>query len=379
MLNLHQEQRKAEGGGKKGIWELEYAAALRNMSSAPKDTSQESMQLLLDRLRKHSDLNSVMDSLYRWELAAGYITREKLEENEHLSFYDVKLEIEFRIQINVARSKYSPISRSPQSLPVLHCALCRENIGRPGKEFLRIYELTLPKSGADYFLQLTPYPLFPYHFVLILSDPSPMRVDAVSMGHMMEFLSLAPGYTVCSNSDVEWAGASILTHHHFQVFKGLTLPAMTCGIRERISADDCIVDVLDYPLAAVRIHGFDGDKTMRLAAGVVSGWKSLAQERNTANLILSRENGGFSFHVFFRNPNYRIHETLTRFKKEGLGIIEAAGAGMLPLPSGPNGDALLAEIRSNGKNIMLGMLSGINPVRPMETLPDLVKQLLGGT
>ena len=72
------------------------------------DTPQPVIQEKLDAIQRAHDLVTVMDCLYEWELKAGYITREKLEDNERLSFHDRDLGLDIRIQINIARSKYSP-------------------------------------------------------------------------------------------------------------------------------------------------------------------------------------------------------------------------------------------------------------------------------
>ena len=335
--------------------------------SAPPETSQEELGGLLAAVHQSGGLPAAMDALFTWSLRSGYLTPEKLESNEHYAFYDSRREIEYRVQINVVRSGYSPEPGGAENLPPLHCAICRENIGRPGKEHLRVHDIVLPGTGSRYFLQLTPFPVFPYHFVLISLEPEPMHVDRASMKDITAFLEEAPGYTVCSNSDVEGAGSSILEHHHFQVFKGLSLPAMTAGAKRVFQARDIRAEYLDFECASLRLVSRERDRLVGAAADIMDYWKK-GTGGNTGNLIVWRgcmEKGGeWNMIIFFRNPWYQIPQELKRFKSEGIGIIEAAGAAILPVPQGPQAEELHAEIRKNGGRIIGGILEGINPVSP---------------
>ena len=329
------------------------------------ETPQRTLQQELVKIYKAEGLSAVMDALCRWELSAGYISKEKLESSECLRFYDTEYELDFYVQVNRARSGYTPSVPPAEELPPVHCAICRENVGRPGKERLRVFEFALhggADKGADFFLQLTPYPVFPYHFVVISLEPEPMRVDRQSFREMVRFSELAPAYTVCSNSDVRGAGSSILEHHHLQAFKGLTLPVMTAGTVKRFRNRDCGVDILRYPLAAVRVEGAGISAVTDTAASMLERWKELDPGKNTANVIFSRECSRPCFYLLFRNPAFQTPEQLQRIKNEGIGIIEAAGVGIFPVPSGPDEDDIWEEIRSRGKEVMLGILSGINPL-----------------
>lgn len=376
MLNLHIH----EGNTSKD--------AVQALRDAPSHTAQHDIQKLLDAVFAFDGLPKAMDALYQWELAAGYITEEKLEGNEHHLFFDSRYEIEFHLQVNYGRSGYTPVgarssAASAQSFfpGTPQCAICRENVGRPGKETLRIFEFTLARTSRPYFLQLTPFPVFPYHFVVIGAEHGPMHVDRFSLEDMIAFEEMAPGYTVCSNSDVEWAGSSILEHHHLQAFKGLSLPAMRTGGCSSFRKKGCTVTILDYPLALVRVGGADPVKLLDCADSLLRAWKGRDPGRNTCNVIYTREGEYRSFYLFFRNPDFRTPAHLEKIKSEGIGIIEAAGVGILPVPSGPEEDEIWREIRKNGRRIMLDILGGINPVPPEN--PGLIEKevipMIGGT
>jgi UDPglucose--hexose-1-phosphate uridylyltransferase len=332
------------------------------------DTPQPVIQEKLAAIHSEHDLTAVMDCLYKWELKAGYITREKLEDNERLSFHDPDLDIDFRIQINIARSKYSPKPVENKDLPRLHCLICKENVGRPDKENLRIYKYSIDGKKRDYFIQLTPFPLFPHHFVLILSEPLPMEVSRASVTDMFDFLNDAPGYTVCSNSDVEWAGSSILEHLHYQVFKDLELPVMQAGSRRGFDLEvrGCNINLLNYPMATLKVRGRDRARVIDVVSCIIETWKNKEPGKNTAKLILVRNREEFNFYIFFRNPEHRTPEDLIRIKSEGVGIIEAAGEGIYPVPSGDGAEDIWKEIRENGLEVVKWIIQGNNPIKENE-------------
>jgi len=184
-----------------------------------------------------SGLEEALDCLHRWELAAGYITREKLEDVERLEFPDPDTGLTFRLQVNHARTRYSDAQeserrasaatpvRAPEQAGPKPCLLCRHNVGSPGKESLRVFELDLDgRDGASSSSSPLPAVSLPLR-ARALQAHAAAGQRPLPGGHV-RLLDLAPGYAVLSNSDVEWAGASILTHLHFQMLRGLRLPVL---------------------------------------------------------------------------------------------------------------------------------------------------------
>jgi UDPglucose--hexose-1-phosphate uridylyltransferase len=365
----------------------------------PPDTPQETIQARLEEIHAAAGLEQVMDCLYRWELMAGYITRERLEDIERLSFPDPSSGIAFRIQVNHARTRYSdaqererqaPASGGPAgpagptpvsgSAPAPRpCLLCRENVGKPGKETLRLYEFLLDGRERRFFLQLTPFPLYPYHFVPVLVEHSPQHLSPQSLTDMFDFLRLAPNYTVVSNSDVEWAGASILSHLHYQALRGLRLPVMEAPAQPGVGRQlpGALVQLLDYPMAAFRVAGPAEEPVRRAAAALLSAWKGREPGRNTVNLTLIREPGGVQATVLLRNPDYRTPEALRRFKSEGVGVIEASGEAILPVPRGPEAEAMWARIRGDGLSLVKELIAGNSPPREPRGMRSLLQEALG--
>jgi UDPglucose--hexose-1-phosphate uridylyltransferase len=369
---------------------------VRRFLALPPSAPQELVQSRLEEIHRAFDLQTVMDSLFRWELRAGYLTREKLEEVERLEFPDPQTGLRLRIQINYARTRYTdaqtPSARAgndasagqtgPAAAPAAWpCLLCKENIGGPGKEALRVYELSPDERCPErrLFLQLTPFPLYPYHFVPVLAEHVPQRIDRQSVADMQHLLHQAPEYTVVSNSDVRWAGSSILDHLHYQMLKGLRLPVMDAaavpGLSLRRGA--LTVEFLDYPLAAFRIRGPEEAEVGEAVATLVALWKAREPGANTVNLALAHApgSGEYLFTVLLRNPAYRTPEALRRFKSEGVGVIEASGEAILPVPRGPEAEAMWREIRSGGLRLVRDLIGGNSPPRDAATMRELLAQL----
>jgi UDPglucose--hexose-1-phosphate uridylyltransferase len=353
----------------------------------PPDTPQQEIQDRLARIHAAGDLSIVMDCLFRWSLAAGYITREKLEQVERLEFPDPDTGVTFRIQVNHARTKYSDAQEreKKEAAPAgpRACLLCRDNIGRPGKEGLRVYEFLLDGRERRFFLQLTPFPLYPYHFVPVSSEHSPQFLNAQSVRDMLDFLRLAPEYTVASNSDVEWAGASILNHLHYQALRGVRLPVMDARpVPERTRRlPGLAIEFLRYPLPAFRFTAVEEEPLRAAVPALIALWKSRDPGRNTVNLNLVRTPGprpGLLFTVLLRNPDYRTPVGLRRFKSEGVGVIEASGEAILPVPKGPEAEELWREIRGNGLTLCKALIAGNGPPQEPRQIEELLAGAAGG-
>jgi hypothetical protein len=352
------------------------ASLRKRFLALPPEAPQALIQERLEEIHALGNLSEVMDCLFRWSLAAGYITREKLEQVERLEFPDPDTGVSFRIQVNYARTKYSDAQEAAPAGP-RPCLLCKGNIGRPGKESLRVYELDLDGRGRRFFFQLTPFPLYPLHFVPVLSEHTPQRISAQSLDDMFALLELAPSYAILSNSDVEWAGASILSHLHFQMLRGLRLPVLEArpapGLTREIPGGRA--EFLDYPLAAFRFAGTDAEPLRAGAAALLERWKSLDPGRNTVNLNLVRSPGdgpGFELVMLLRNPDYRTPERLWRFKSEGVGVVEASGEAILPVPRGPEAAERWRVIREQGLGLVKELIAGNSPPLP----PDRARELL---
>ena len=336
--------------------------------------TQTEIQIALQKTQEEQGFSAALSALFDWEYQAGYLTDFKLNDNLRFSYFDPELHIDFKTQINIARSLYCPKPLSGKNIPSLHCPLCFENIGLPGKENLRVFEFDL--YGKPFFAQLTPFPLHPKHFVLISKAQTPMTMNHHSIEDMLDFLRLAPGYSVFSNSDVEWAGASILNHHHYQAIENLKLPITEARLIPEFSQLE--IGLLDFPIATCRVKSSRPQALIDHGKRIIQHWRSLDPE-NTCNLALhqAEEQGipHYFLYIIFRNPRYRTPEHLKAIKSEGVGIIEVCGEGIYPVPQDP---AVLHQIEIDGLAILKNIIAGNNPVKRSE-FPSLFKQLVAYT
>jgi galactose-1-phosphate uridylyltransferase len=358
------------------------ASLRKRFLALPPEAPQALIQERLEEIHALGNLSEVMDCLFRWSLAAGYITREKLEQVERLEFPDPDTGVSFRIQVNYARTKYSDAQEAAPAGP-RPCLLCKGNIGRPGKEGLRAYEFLLDSRERLFFLQLTPFPLYPYHFVPVLSEHSPQLINDQTVRDMLDFLRLAPDYTVASNSDVEWAGASILIHLHYQVLRGVRLPVMDARPVPELTRrlPGLSIEFLNYPLLAFRFTGVEEEPLRAAASALIALWKSRDPGRNTVNLNLVQTPGpppGLLFTVLLRNPDYRTPAGLRRFKSEGVGVIEASGEAILPVPKGPEAGELWREIRGGGLALTKALIAGNSPPQKRQQIGELLEGTVRG-
>ncbi len=303
-------------------------------------------------------LTDQMEGLYQQAFAQGYLRPSLLEDNEVHLLYDHHYDLHFTYQISYARAGYQS---SPSALPAgAQCAICREQAGSPGKEQLQLLDLTL-EDGSEHFLQLTPFPLYPRHYVLISREHRRMQVDRTMVAQGLQFLDRAPEYTVCSNSDLPWAGASILSHSHFQVFCKLNLPVMNCRRLFTLYEDAQIsITTRHYRMPVISLIGNDRTKVASEAARIIRSWKARYPQRATVNMVMSKSSGTYTLLLILRHADHRNPEHLMRFKSEGIGVIEAAGSWVFP----PASRELLQKLHANSRSIIKELTAAISPFDP---------------
>lgn len=336
---------------------LDRSSFIERTCSMEASASVETMEFHLQEGAAVFGLDASLEALYQWSLKHGYITRELLEGNEHYAFYDYDYDISYHLQISHARKSYLPGQTRPQVPHGAQCLICREAAGTPGRELLRVLPVELSKP---YFLQLTPFPVFPRHFVLIDCEHVPMCIDDRAVRDIFLFLELAPEYVVCSNSDKPWAGSSILEHMHFQTARDIDLPIFSA----RASAGSTMhhrgvtLQRLHYPIASVRLSGSDRNAVAEEGSKLTAAWKDLWRD-NTVNLAARIRHGVYELYIIFRNPGWRNPRHLMQYKSEGVGIVEVSGHWLFPPPED---EMLREEVRQGGKRIIREFFAALNPV-----------------
>jgi len=335
---------------------------VRSILSLPPETTQEEMQKELDRIYQQHNIETVMEALFQWELKTGYITKEKMKSNPLMKFRDKEYNIQFRLQVNVARTKYSEGKIKPKNKNI-HCVICPENIGEPGKEHLRLFRLEPGRMNRNFFLFAALFPYFPNHFILTLIDKKPQKINENTLQDLFEFVDMAPSYTCCSNSDLAWTGVSVPEHLHYQDFKKLHLPVMEAKEIEEFASvrEDVRIAPLHYPCGVLRLRSRDRASIMNRMALIINKWKKIKPDKQSVNLIIQRiPEEVYCAVIFLRNSDFRTPEELKHIKSEGIGVIEMAGEAILPEPKEKN---LGKYIKKEGLNIIKEIIKGNNPVR----------------
>jgi UDPglucose--hexose-1-phosphate uridylyltransferase len=316
--------------------------------------------------RQCGSIGLVLDELLAWLETIGYFDHLQAG-NEYLAFDDPAYHVRTRLQVNYSRLSY----KLPDGARRLACPLCRDNVGAPGKELLRVFEFTL--AGCEYFAHPTPFPLHRGHFVCNVLHHEPMRIGRPALHESAAFLRGAAGWLVASNSDVEWAGASVLGHHHIQVFNRLALPVEDAVSTCSASHDGTQVNWLAWPCPVIRLSGAH-DPVLRTAGLLIERWKASDPARATCNYLMRRHAEELTVHLFLRNSLFRTPESLRHIKAEGVGIIEMAGEVIVP----PLADRTRPENRKffeeAGAHFVSSLIAGNAP--PTGDPPDLLANLL---
>ncbi|MCX7018110.1 MAG: hypothetical protein NTY46_03745 [Candidatus Sumerlaeota bacterium] len=346
-------------------------------TTPPRSASQPDIQSWLDSVCSANGLDAALTGLFDWELKAGYFPQGIFDRNLLFEYPDTESPVTFRAQINHTRLGYKApaepdgvladrlMAYSLTGKTACSCPLCAEHIGSPAKPFLRAYTFSLGAQDTPYFIQLTPFPLRRFHHILIQTEHAPMRSGGRCVDELLDFVTRAPRFTACSNSDVRDAGVSILGHHHYQVFRDFHLPVFDAAPSQHLAHEMSggRIELLDYPLTTLRVRG---TRSFVSDAGnkVIARWKTLSPGRNACNLTVRVIGDEHESHIFFRNPACLTPPDLLRIKSEAVGIVEAAGEGIYPPPPEHDKERFLEEIQINGLAILKRILSGLNPVPP---------------
>jgi UDPglucose--hexose-1-phosphate uridylyltransferase len=331
--------------------------------SLPAGTDQAALQKELEPIHQELGLEAVMTALYEWGMKVGYTRPEYITDNERHEWFDPKYNITFELQVNIVRSRYKAGTVPQVKGPKPKCAICQENVGLPGKEQLRIFQYPIDRKKRHYFLQVSPFPLYRNHYVLINLEHIPQSIDPLTLDDLFNFLQDAPSYTACSNSDVEWAGASILSHLHYQVFEKLHLPILDAAPFKGLerSFPECTAEVLNYPCPVIKVSGAES-AVKEAGTRVIMTWKKADSGRNTVNVVLIKREQEYQLFIILRNPDHRTPPELQEIKSEGIGVIEMAGAAILPVPAGPRAERIWDQIRNQGLDIIKGIIKGNGPL-----------------
>lgn len=305
------------------------------------------------------NLTNKLEKLYQQQIEVGYISPDRLKENRYYTIFDNHYGINFKAQVNYLRDSYINDMQVSNTANKPSCPICPNNAGRPGYETLKTIDINL--GDHTFFAQYSPYPLFLYHTVVISKQHRPMRMDRQSVIDLIHFIDQAPSYIACSNSDTEWAGASILQHHHYQMFKNLDLPIQHAKAKWSHHKSDHEVEWLNYPIACCRVTSTSSNTIIDIGSRIISLWKN-HRINNTCNLLVDKSSDQYHLYIIFRNPKFRTPCSLHVVKSEGIGIVEVCGYGIYPVPHGDQENDAWNMIDNHSLAVIHGIISGNNPI-----------------
>lgn len=300
------------------------------------------------------------DYLYSLCIANDYIAKSKVDKNEHwdASFKDgPALEISINLSKPEKNNKdIAKLVKAPISSSYPQCVLCKENLGfegndhHPARENIRIIPLSL--AGGKWYFQYSPYVYYYEHCILLYEKHIPMEISPWTMACLFDFVDQFPHFFIGSNSDLPIVGGSILNHEHFQGGAHL-LPLLLADDKEVVPTHfkHTQLSIVDFYDTAIRLKGRDRDEMLVIASSILETWIHYDDEENSIisedeegrhNAItpLLRKNGSeYEMTLILRNnlcnssfPDgvFHAHPEYHHIKKEGIGLIEAAGLFILP-------------------------------------------------
>lgn len=297
--------------------------------------------------------------LYRLSIANNYIAKSQVDKN---LFWEAHFEQGSPLEISINLSKPEKNNKDIAKLKTQKasgypkCLLCKENVGfegranHPARESIRIVPLTL--GGERWYLQYSPYVYYSHHCIVFYHAHVPMVVAPKTFEALLDFVDLFPHFFIGSNSDLPIVGGSILNHEHFQG-GGHLLPLLRAPEREVVytSAKQTKVSIVDFYDTCLKIQGQDRADVLALASRILLAWRKYddpkhqilssegEESHSTCTSFARKLEGGYAIYLILRNnlcteeyPDgiFHAHPEFHHIKKEGIGLIEAAGLFILP-------------------------------------------------
>jgi UDPglucose--hexose-1-phosphate uridylyltransferase len=261
------------------------------------------------------------------------------------------------ITINLSKPEKDPAeiaaAKLRKSSGYPKCLLCAENegfsghISHPSRITHRIIPIKL--NNKEWFLQYSPYSYFNEHSIVLSKEHTPMEVNRDSFVELLEFVSTFEHYFIGSNADLPIVGGSILSHDHYQS-GNYTLPMENAKTIETFKSDTFDVNLLEWPMSALRVVGTDINKIADFAEKTLKAWIDYSNEElsilahtserhNTITPIARRRDGKYELDLVLRNNRttdehpmgiFHPHQDIHHIKKENIGLIEVMGLAVLP-------------------------------------------------
>ncbi len=308
-----------------------------------------------------SSPKAATDYLYDLGVKNGYIALSKIEKN---IVFDASFASEPSIEVTINLSKpeknnkdIAKLLTKKENLDYPKCFLCKENLGyegtasHPARENLRFVGLNL--DGEKWYLQYSPYGYFEEHCIVFSASHSRMSVSQRIFSKLFAFVDLFPHYFIGCNADLPIVGGSILDHEHFQG-GGHMLPLLGASPKNRYATPkhpNTKLETLDFYVSCLRLSGPCKEEILDLAGKILAKWRVYDDPENlifhsdgeamhnTITSLAKKEGDIYYLFLILRNNRtdetypdgiFHAHPEYFHIKKEGIGLIEAAGRFILP-------------------------------------------------
>ena len=307
---------------------------------------------------REKDPKKATDYLLSLSIANDYVAKSRIDRNLVWNASYAKgspLEISINLSKPEKNNKDIAKLKTMKSTGYPKCLLCKENLGfagnpkHPARENIRVIPIEL--DGRRWYLQYSPYGYYDEHCIVFLDEHIPMEINEGNMNALFDFVDLFPHYFIGSNSDLPIVGGSILDHEHFQGGKHL-LPLLIAKEKEVVFDKGGVkLVVLDFYNNALRIHSKNKKKALDLASKILDAWKehndpensiyafTNGERHNTVTPYCRKVGDEYQMTLILRNNRcddtypegiFHAHPEYHHIKKEGIGLIEAAGLFILP-------------------------------------------------
>lgn len=352
---------------------------------SPRPSSVEKVFSYLDAISPRK----ATEYLYNLSVANYYIQKTKVDKNPHWeAVYPDGPSLE--VSINLAKPEKNNkdiaklVGAAKSGYPA--CLLCKENVGfagsptHPSRENIRFVPLTL--DGGRWYLQYSPYVYYDRHCIVFYEKHVPMAIDGHILRCLFDFVDQFPDFFIGSNSDLPIVGGSILNHEHFQ--GGLhEMPLLKAKVRKFIPVEgrSTSLAVLDFYDTVLKVYGRNREEILSIAGQLSSRWRAYDDEKHlirakeglvqhsTVTPIARKVGSTYEMYLILRNNRcndqypdgiFHVHSEYQYVKKEGIGLIEAAGLFILP-----------ARLIRQGKEAEVCASQGVDEEGSVKEYPDL--------
>ncbi len=300
-----------------------------------------------------------MDYLYDLSIHNGYFQKTKVDQNEMwMASFPNGSDLCITINLSKPEKNNKDIAKllTKVSSDYPKCRLCPTNLGyygdakHPARSSLRFVPMTL--AGEKWYFQYSPYGYFTQHGICLQAIHTPMHIERKTFERLFDFIDLFPSFFMGSNSDLPIVGGSILDHEHFQ--GGLPLLPIFHAKDRRLcyqSAKGSKIYEVDFYDTALKLEGNDREDLVMWGEKILNAWlpysdlscEIIGKEgdvRHNAITSIARKQGQtYTLYLLLRNNRtneqypdgiFHAHPEYFSIKKEGIGLIEAAGLFILP-------------------------------------------------